>query len=153
LADIFNTSLSLAGVPCGDINTLLTEKEELQEVEKHYIDGVDKTPFLLAKDGQSCRRSRIYTLNQFFSAVRIDEFKGSMIVELEDAIFLRGYNARFSVAIVTNTGDAIMTNLYTDTQEDVNVGIRHIPVAVQIGNEIERYTKVLMQYPPKKISG
>ena len=87
-------------------------------------------------------------MNEFFSAVRIDEFKLHIVVELEKAIFPRGFQAGFSGAMVTQTGGVLVTNLYTDPQEDVNVGIRHIPATVPIGAEADRYLGVLKKYPP-----
>ncbi len=39
-----------------------------------YIDGIDQTGFLLADNGESTRRSRPYTLNQYFAMMRVDEF-------------------------------------------------------------------------------
>jgi len=55
LADILPTALDLAGVP----------REKLAELfpRTTYIDGVDQASFLVADDGLSERRSRIYTLN------------------------------------------------------------------------------------------
>lgn len=140
LADLFNTCISIAGAPGAEAAKFVSEDR--------YIDGVDQTSFLLADDGQSNRRSRIYTLNQFFSAVRIDEFKMSLTMEMEQALFNRGFTGGFSGALVTQTGGAIMTNLYTNPQEDISVGIRHIPLAVTIGAEADRYWKVLKKFPP-----
>ena len=118
-----------------------------------YVDGVDQTSFLLAPDGESCRRSRIYTMNQYLSAVRMDEFKAHIAVELQEAIFQRGYTGGFSGAIVTQTGGATVTNIYTNPQEDTSVGIRHIPITVPVLSEITRYMAVLKKYPPKTIVG
>jgi len=141
LEDLFNTCLSVAGVSGAGVTKYVPKDL--------YIDGIDQASFLLADDGLSNRRSRIYTLNQYFSAVRIDEFKCNFTVELEDAIFQRGYPAGFSGAIITQTGGAILNNLYTNPKEDENTGIRHIPVAVPIGAEAERYFGVLKKYPLK----
>ncbi len=145
LADIFNTCLSVAGVSGADVTKYVPKD--------HYVDGIDQASFLLADNGQSCRRSRIYTLNQYLSAVRIDEFKAIMTLELEDAIFPRGYNAGFSGAIITETGGVTVVNLYTDPQEDVNSGIRHIPITVAFAAEMDRYMGVLKKYPAKQKVG
>ncbi|MGB2630237.1 MAG: sulfatase-like hydrolase/transferase [Candidatus Omnitrophota bacterium] len=141
LADLFNTCISIAGAPGADVTKYLPKDR--------YVDGIDQASFLLADNGQSNRRSRIYTLNQYFAAVRIDEFKASFTVELEDAIFQRGYPAGFSGSIVTQTGGGILNNLYTNPQEDENVGVRHIPIAVSFGAEGARYEEVLKKYPPQ----
>jgi arylsulfatase len=141
LADLFNTCVSLAGAPGAAVTEYLPKDR--------YVDGIDQASFLVGDNSQSNRRSRIYTLNQFFSGVRIDEFKCLHTLELEKAIFPRGFQAGFSGAVVTQTGGVLMVNLYTDPQEDVNSGIRHIPMAVPIGAEGSRYLEVLKKYPPK----
>jgi len=141
LADLFNTCISLAGAP-GAEGAKYVPKD-------HYIDGIDQTSFLLADNGTSNRRSRIYTLNQYFSGVRIDEFKLNFTMELEKSLFNRGYTGGFSGSIVTETGGAVITNLYTNPQEDISVGIRHLPLAVVIGQEADRYRAVLKKYPIK----
>ena len=41
--------------------------------------------FLVADDGESARRSRPYTLNQYFATMRIDEFKYIFTAEIENA--------------------------------------------------------------------
>lgn len=138
LADLFNTALSLAGKQGAAIG---------KAVSGRYVDGIDQLSFLLGDEHLSNRRSRIYTLNQYFAGVRIDEFKASATLELQDAIFERGYTGGFSGAIVTETGGAIVTNLYTNPQEDVSIGVRHLPMAVMLGAEGERYDKVLKKYP------
>ena len=62
LTDLFNTSLSLAGVA----DKLPTDR---------YIDGIDQASFLLADAGES-RREFVWMWNQYdFAAVRFDEFK------------------------------------------------------------------------------
>ncbi len=139
-ADLFNTCVSLAGASGAAVTKFLPKER--------YVDGIDQASFLIADNAQSNRRSRIYTLNQFFSGVRIDEFKAISTLELEKAIFPRGFQAGFSGAIVTQTGGVLVVNLYTDPQEDVNSGIRHIPMAVPLGAESSRYLEVLKKYPP-----
>ncbi len=141
LGDLFNTCVSIAGVPGAEIAKHLPKDR--------YVDGIDQTSFLVADNGLSNRRSRFYTLNQHLSGVRIDEFKLIAALELEKAIFPRGYQAGFSGAIVTETGGVTMVNLYTDPQEDVNSGIRHIPATVVLGAEMGRYLEVLKRFPPR----
>lgn len=145
LADMFNTFAALGGAPGADVTKYLPKDR--------YVDGVDQLSFWLAPEGQSCRRSRIYTMNQYLSAVRMDEFKAHITVELQEAIFRRGFTGGFSGAIVAQTGGATVTNLYTNPQEDTSVGIRHIPITVPVLGEITRYTQVLKKYPPKLVIG
>lgn len=139
-ADLFNTAISLGGAPGADVTQYLPEDR--------YTDGIDQTAFLLADDGQSARRSRIYTMNAHLSAIRIDEFKLQLVVEVQDALFSQGSKGGFSGSIVTETGGATMTNLYTNPQEDMNIGIRHLPATIPLGTEANRYQKVLTDYPP-----
>jgi len=141
LADIFNTCISLAGSPGAEVSKYLPKDR--------YVDGIDQTSFFLAESGLSNRRSRIYTLNEYFSGVRIDEFKLISVLELEKSIFQRGFQAGFSGSIVTETGGATVVNLYADPKEDVSVGVRHIPAAVVLGAEFTRYSDVLKKFPPR----
>lgn len=139
-ADIFNTAISLGGAPGKELAKYLPKDR--------YTDGIDQVSFLLADNGQSNRRSIIYTMNSHLSAVRIDEFKLHLVVQLQDSIFPRGNKGGFSGAIVTETGGTTMTNLYTNPQEDITVGIRHLPVTIPLGQEASRYAEVLKKYPP-----
>ena len=141
LADLFNTGLSLAGTTGKAIGEAVPENR--------YVDGVDQTSFLLADDGESNRRSMIYTMNQYLSAVRIDEFKYNLTVALQEAVFSKGDTGGFSGTIATNTGGTLMTNLYTNPQEDISVGVRHIPMLVPFYGEVDRYQAVLKKYPPQ----
>jgi arylsulfatase len=138
--DILPTFVGMAGKPGAQLTEFLPEKR--------YTDGVDQTAFFLATEGESCRRSRIYTLNQFFAMVRVDEFQYIFTTELQDAIFKRGDTGGFSGAVVTQTGGAIAINLYTNPQQDVSVGVRHIPITVPVMAEATRYREVLKNYPP-----
>ncbi len=79
----------------------------------------------------------------------MDEFKAHITVELQEAIFQRGFTGGFSGAIVTQTGGGTVTNLYTNPQEDTSVGIRHIPITMPLLAEITRYQGVLKKFPPQ----
>ena len=114
-----------------------------------YIDGIDQAAFLVAEDGLSARRSRPYTLNQYFAAMRIDEFKGIMTAEIENGVVQKGDWGGFSGPIFTDSGGGIVFNLYTNPQEDVSVGIRHIPMSVPIIAASGFYLKELIKYPPQ----
>ena len=141
LADILPTALHLAGYPGAKLAELFPKKT--------YIDGVDQASYLIADNGLSARRSRVYTLNQYFAAMRIDEFKAVVTGEIENGIVQRGYTGGFSGSIFTDTGGAVIFNLYTNPQEDVSIGIRHIPMAVPLGETAGWYLKELFKYPPQ----
>ena len=139
LADLFNTGLSLAGMKGAAIGDALPDTR--------YVDGIDQLSFLLGDEHLSNRKSRIYTMLNYASAIRVDEFKGTNTVQLENAIFPRGYNGGFSGAIITQTGGVTVVNLYTNPQEDMTIGIRHIPMGVLLGAEAQRYNDVLEKFP------
>lgn len=140
-ADILPTALSLAGVSGAQLAGLVPKTT--------YIDGVDQASFLVAYNGLSARRSRIDTLNQYYSALRIDEFKGVVTEEIENGVVQKGDWGGFSGSIFTDSGGGIVFNLYTNPQEDVSVGIRHIPVAVPLMAASAFYLKELIKYPPQ----
>jgi arylsulfatase A-like enzyme len=139
-ADVFNTCISIAGKPGAEVASFLPKDR--------YVDGIDQTSFLLGDDALSNRKSRIYTLNQHFSAVRIDEFKYHLVVELQNDIFPLGWKGGFSGSIITETGGVTVTNLYTNPKEDVSDGVRHLPLVIPLGEEASRYQQVLQKYPP-----
>jgi arylsulfatase A-like enzyme len=141
LADLFNTAISLAGKPGAEVGTYVSSST--------YIDGVDQASFLVADSGLSARRSRIYTLNQYFASVRVDEFKYTFTTEIQDAVVQKGDVGGFTGAIATETGGGIMFNLYTNPQEDVSIGIRHIPMMMPLGGVVRDYMKTLLKYPPQ----
>lgn len=141
LADLFNTAISLAGSP--------REQVAKYVAKDRYIDGVDQASFLIADNGQSARRSRIYTINQYFSAVRVDEFKYTFTAEIENGFFQRGDWGGFSGPIAVDTGGAVCVNLYTDPQEDISIGVRHIPMTVPLIGTAGWYMKELIKYPPQ----
>ncbi|WP_295443704.1 sulfatase-like hydrolase/transferase [uncultured Thiodictyon sp.] len=141
LADLFNTSIALAGKPGAEVGGFVPKST--------YLDGIDQTGLLLADQGESARRSRPYMLLGYFAAMRVDEFKWIFTAELEKGFFQKGYTGGFSGPIATSTGGGIMANLYTDPQEDIGVGLRHIPMMTQVQNAVRDYLKDLEKYPPR----
>jgi len=104
---------------------------------------------LLADNGESARKSRIYTYNQYFAMIRVDEFKYIFTAEIENALFQRGDWGGFSGATIVDTGGGIMVNLYTNPQEDVSIGVRHIPAYVPVVGAAGFYMTELVKYPPQ----
>jgi arylsulfatase A-like enzyme len=141
LADLLPTIVSLAGRPREALAQFVSKST--------YIDGVDQASFLVADAGQSARRSRPYTLNQYLSGMRVDEFKYIITAEIENAFFQKGDVGGFSGAIATETGGMVAVNLYTNPREDVGVGIRHIPAAGAAALATATYLKELIRYPPQ----
>ncbi|WP_199252675.1 sulfatase-like hydrolase/transferase [Chachezhania sediminis] len=140
-ADILPTVMSMNGVKGADLVKLFDDKT--------YIDGVDQLSFLVADKGYSNRRSRPYTINQYFGSMRVDEFKYMFTGEIQNSIVQKGSWGGFSGSLFTDTGGAVMFNLYANPQEDVNIGIRHIPATVPVIGATSAYIKDLMDYPPQ----
>jgi len=141
LADLFNTMISIAGKPGAQVGEFVSKAT--------FIDGIDQTGMLLADNGESARKSRPYTYNQYFAMMRVDEFKYIFTTEIQGALFQKGDVGGFSGATITDTGGAVLINLYTNPQEDVNIGIRHIPMAVPVLGAAGWYYKELIKYPPQ----
>lgn len=140
LADLFPTSLSLAGYPGAKLAKLVPEKT--------FIDGVDQASFFIGKDGQSNRKAEHYFLNGELSAVRIDEFKYHLLIQQPFAFTQTGYQGGFTGAVMETSG-SMLFNLYTNPQEDDSVGVRHIPMGVPLQDEVHNYMAILKKYPPK----
>jgi len=140
-ADLLPTALSLAGVPGAKLADLFPKTT--------YIDGVDQASFLVAKDGHSLRRSRPYTLNQYFASIRVDEFKYTWTAEIQNGVVQKGDVGGFSGFVFTESGGGIVFNLYTNPQEDASIGIRHIPMAVPVMGSAGEYMRDLIKYPPQ----
>jgi arylsulfatase len=92
-------------------------------------------------------------MNQYLSAMRVDEFKYIITAELEDAFFKSGTIGGFSGAVVTDTGGMVAVNLYTNPQEDEGIGVRHIPAVGPAVLTTATYMKELAKYPPQFKSG
>jgi arylsulfatase len=88
-------------------------------------------------------------MNQYLTSIRVDEFKYIFTAELEGGFFKKGHVGGFSGPIATETGGGVMVNLYTNPQEDVSIGIRHIPMMVPVANMAGWYMLELIKYPPQ----
>ena len=140
LADILPTSLSLAGKSGAALSKFVAKD--------HYIDGIDQTSFLLAKNGELNRRSILYFWSDQLSGVRMDEFKALSLAQMPFSLTRNGYHGGFT-GTVERTAGVTMFNLYADPQEDNSIGVRHIPAFIGLEMEAERYKAVLKKFPPK----
>lgn len=138
-ADILPTALDLAGVRGAAIGAQMNKGQ--------YLDGIDQTSFLLADQGASNRRSILYYWTNKLAAIRMDEWKLSLLAQVPDAFTMNGNHGGFTGAVV-NTNAGALFDLYTDPQEQNSLTIRHIPIAIGISAELARYRAVLKKYPP-----
>jgi hypothetical protein len=79
--------------------------------------------------------------------MRIDEFKYSWTAEIENGVVQKGDWGGFSGSVFTDSGGAICFNPYTNPQEDVSIGVRHIPMMVPVIGTAGWYMKQLIKYP------
>jgi hypothetical protein len=76
-SDLLPTAMTLAGAP----ERVPTDR---------YVDGIDQTSFLLAKDGTSCRKYHYYWLVETFSGLRVGEYKWMLSSTSDDAVDVHG---------------------------------------------------------------
>lgn len=140
LTDIFSTALGLAGIKGAAAGQAIGKD--------NYLNGIDQTSFLLAREGASNRRSIVYYSGNRLAAVRMDEFKFQMLIQDPFSATPNGNHGGFTGTIAPTAG-VMMYNLYANPQEDNSKAIRHIPAAAGIAVETSRYQEVLKKYPPK----
>src|SRR5262249_24575839 len=109
----------------------------------------DQASFFVATHGESARRSRPYTLNQYFAAIRVDEFKYIFTTEVDNGLFQKGNFGGFSGSVAVDTGGAGLGSFFTKPQEDESIGIRHIPMIIPTIGAAGDYMKELVKYPPQ----
>ncbi len=138
LADLFNTSLSLAGAQ----DKMPTDR---------YIDGIDQTSFLLADEGESNRRTIHYWLQSAFSGIRVAEWKymiASTSDDDDDVYNLGG----FSGETVDYTYGRTF-NLYLDPKETHSYLIRKTLYLDTFGALCNGHLATFKKYPPKIVIG
>lgn len=50
---------------------------------------------------------------------------------------------------MSDTGGAVMVNLDTSPQDDVSIGIRHLPMMVPVATTAAWYLEQLVKFPPQ----
>lgn len=107
LMDLFNTSLSLAGI-------------DDQISSDRYIDGVNQSSFLLADDGKSNREAVFMYSEKTFMALRWEEYKVHMKV-----FDVKRPMSNIDEATILEVGmSPWIYNLYTDPKEQASTGHR-----------------------------
>jgi len=139
LTDLFNTSLAFAGVSGAAIGKLVPKTT--------FIAGIDQSSFLLAKNGQSNRKTIHYFMDEQLSAIRLDEYKMHLLLQDPYAFTQRGYQGGFTGTIL-KAAATMMFNLYTNPQEDDSVAIRQAPALIALMGELDAYMEILKKFPP-----
>ena len=138
----YTTALSLAGFDYEDAPDPVLAKK----LKERYLYGIDQTSFLLAKDGESNRRSVLHWYLTNFSAVRMDEFKAHTKVS-EPLGLSQGYAGGLS-GVDLSVSYLWLFNLQEDPKEQNNINIRHLWAQHLFSGEFGRFMCVLTQYPP-----
>jgi arylsulfatase A-like enzyme len=135
LMDLFNTSLSIAGVA-----------DRISD--KRYIDGVDQTGFLLADDGQSVRQTVFMYGGGSMVAMRWKEYK------IHTSVYLTQQPMRnLDESVLTGTGDwPWVYNLYMDPKEQRSTGHRYFEWGFAAVSPMMRvHLGTFMKYPRKSL--
>ena len=134
LADLFPTFANLAGAS--------------DSIPKdRYIDGIDQTSFLIAKDGDSNRKAVFYWLQHIFSGVRCAEYKMMTAFFNEPSEGISnpgGFSGAASSEIAVR-----FFNLYIDPKESHSYLIRKLVYMPLLQNETQRHLRTFAKYPPK----
>lgn len=134
LMDLFNTSLSLAGLA----DRLPTDR---------YIDGIDQTSFLLADGGRSNREKVFFWNEADLMAMRMYEYKIHVKVVEHHAQWLN-----IDMTTVADVGLAPwLFNLYIDPKEEYPVGHRMNAFLASMAAEMRGHAATFRAYPPKDI--
>ncbi|WP_317928440.1 arylsulfatase [Halioxenophilus sp. WMMB6] len=137
MADIFATSLSLAGVP---------EKVP----SDRFIDSIDQTSFLLSDSGESNRKFLYYWLADTFSAVRVGEYK-FMTAGIDNGVPNDSWNAGGFTGVEQKYKYGKVFNLYLDPKETHNFLLRKLPYISIWQNAIFAHMETFKRYPPKVV--
>lgn len=134
LMDLFNTSLTIAGV-------------SNKVPQDRYIDGIDQTSFLLTDKGQS-KRDRVLTwVESKFSSIRMYEYKEYFqFTNAEKDMFNIDYSASGQVGLAP-----WLFNLYIDPKERLPVGHRLNAWTAVIAAEAKGHAATFKKFPPKDI--
>ncbi len=134
LMDLFNTSLSLAGV-------------ENKVPQDRYIDGINQASFLLADQGNS-NREKVYFWNENdLMAMRMYEYKIHIKVTQTHAQWLD-----IDMSTKETVGLAPwLFNLYIDPKEQYPVGHRQNAFLASMAGELKAHAATFKKFPPKDI--
>ena len=137
LADLFNTSIALAGV-------------EYEPPKDRYLDGINQASFLLADAGESNRKYIYYWLGDVFAGARVAEYK----------IVLAGMSDNDADVVCPGSGTTLQEykngkafNLYLDPHEQHSFLNRQTFLDAVLLDPLQAHRATFVKYPPKAQSG
>jgi arylsulfatase len=134
LSDLFTTALSLAGA-----------KESIPK--DRYIDGIDQASFLLSDKGESNRKAVFYWLMTYPSAIRIAEYKLTVVSESDDdrdVSNIGGFGGEYQFHVAPR-----FYNLYLDPKEMHSYFIRKLTYENVLRDALKEHLATFKKYPPK----
>jgi arylsulfatase len=134
LADLFNTSIALAGV-------------EYRPPKDRYIDGIDQTSFLLADAGLSNRKYVYYWLQEVLSGLRVAEYKVMLAGMSEDEPDVINPG---SSTVLENYKNGKLFNLYLDPKERFSFMNRQTFMDNLFSEPLTAHRATFAKYPTKK---
>ncbi len=138
LSDLYTTAISLANA-----------KDILPK--DRYIDGIDQTSFLLSDKGESNRRAVYYWLMTYPSAVRMGEFKLTIVSESDndnDVSNMGGFSGEYRFHASPR-----FYNLYLDPKEMHSYFIRKLAYENVLRDALKEHVFTFKKYPPKHAIG
>jgi arylsulfatase A-like enzyme len=135
IADLFNTSLSVAG-------------ETARISSERYIDGIDQSGFLLADDGQSARQTVFFYSENSLTAMRWQEYKVHLKVFMTPN---PRQNIDESTLVPTGTSPWVF-NLYSDPKEQRSSGHRYFEWGLpRVVGFVKAHAATYAKYPMKDL--
>lgn len=134
LADLFLTSLALAGVT-------------YRPPAEQYLDSIDQTSFLLAGEGLSNRKYVYLWLQDVFSGLRVAEYKFMMAgMSFDEFDVVNGESA----TVLETYKNAKLYNLYLDPKERYSFFSRQTFMDNLFSDPFQAHRATFEQYPGKK---
>lgn len=136
LADLLPTFIRLAGLD--PVKVVASET---------YIDGIDQTSFLLAKNGLSNRKFVYYWQQAIISSIRCGEFKWSIAAtstEQSDVVNPGGFSG-----VQSSYSYGKLFNLYLDPKETHSYLIRKLVYNEMFQSALRSHLETFRAYPPK----
>lgn len=138
MTDMFNTSLSIAGMDAGKAVPA-----------DRYIDGIDQTPFLLADNGESAREAVYFWNADLFAGVRWRYYKMATSEIQVGTGNVRDFGGLDNAQVIMPL-NGLMYNLYLDPKERKSVLIEKAwAPSYALGPLIAVHGATMAKYPPK----